>query len=120
MVVAIGLEALNGVVDLKIILIDYLPQQVITIRHLLQARVEAWLSIGRRTHLLKPCVLSDDSNSRSFLRVCVKNFSEHIAAIVRNEFRYLIVCAQNFLVELRGLRILEWQIPANHCVQYDS
>ena len=72
-IVAIGLETLDRVVSLEVILLYYLPQEIIVEGHLLEARVKARLSVRGWRDLLEPGVLSDSRNGGSLLWVSVQD-----------------------------------------------
>lgn len=119
-VMTVSLKALNGILSLKIILLHDLLEQIIMIRHLLQARVEARFPIGRETGLFKPGVLPNSGNSGSLFWVSIEDLCQKISSFIGDKLRDLVVSAEDLFVELGSFRILKGQVAANHGIQHNS
>lgn len=113
-IMAVSLETLHWVIRFEIIFLNYLSEQIVIIRHLLETWVETWFSIGWRGNLFEPRVLPYRCDSRSFFWVSVENFCKEIPPFIGHKFGYLVISTQDFLIKLRSFRIFKRQVAAYH------
>lgn len=69
---------------------------------------------------LKSSVVPDILNTVSSAGIPVYDMSEQISGVSKYKLWELEVPRQDLIVELRGIRVLKGQIPANHCEQDDE
>ena len=123
MIVAIGLEASDRVLLFELEIVDQSLEQVASVRHLLEAGEQAWLTS------LSECFLLSSSHVRMVpdlrypytrLWICVQNLLYDVFALGGEELGHLVISGHDLLVQVRRLRVLERQIAGHHGVEDDA
>lgn len=70
--------------------------------------------------LTEPLVVADVLRSEALGRVGVQNLLDQVATRLGDDAGDQVVAVQYFLVQLAGVRVLEWQVAARHRVQNDA
>ena len=106
MVVAVIFYALLSILSVKVVLLQQPVEQLVLDRHLLLSREQALISVSI-LHLERPGVVSDVIYPVPLLWVSIKNSSDQIFALARQELRKSVLSSHNFLVQVGSLRIFK-------------
>ena len=122
-VVSVCLQTADRVVFFEAVVFDGLGEQILAVGHLLQTGEEAWLP-GPVLEIFD-CfsherVTSNVTDTIARLRVGVQDLRDQVLALLRQEFRHLIISRHDLLVQVTGFGVLEGQIPGHHGVKDDS
>jgi len=115
-VVAVGFDALLGVLAFEAVVLDHGVEERGVDGHLLLAREQA-----RRLPLLYlsvPWVHSYVLDLESLFWVRLEDALDHSPAVVAQELWQRVVCAQDLLVEVGGLGVLVGEEPTHHRIQH--
>lgn len=115
----VGLDALASVALLEAELLVHPIENALVDGHRVNANLNTF-EIRLARHEIEPRMLPDLINGVPLLRVRVQYPSQQIIGLIRNVIWRLEIGAQNFLVQIRCIRILKRQITANESEQDDA
>ena len=112
-------NAFLSIFPVKIEFIDNLVEQFFFDRHLLFSREKAHISVSVFDKE-GPSMVSDIIHSKPLLGICVQDSSYYVFALARKELGKSVLRTHDFLVQIWCFWVLEWQITANHGVEYHT